>query len=120
MADQQGEEPSEETELVEKKGTTLQVWTYFGLKKEEKDSEKVVCRLCRKSVLACGSNTSSLVSHLKNHHPNEHSTFMKGRKTKTSEKSSDKSEPKMRQVRKLCTCNLIFGAADDGRKSPPL
>ena len=71
----------------------------FGLKsKEDKDNENVVCRLCRKSVLACGGNTSNLVSHLKNHHPNEHSAFIKGRKGKTSEKSSDKSEPKTKQV----------------------
>ena len=86
-------------ELYEKRGTTLQVWSFFGLKsKEDKDNENVVCRLCRKSVLARGGNTSNLVSHLKNHHPNEHCTSIKGGKGKTSEKSSDDSEPKTKQV----------------------
>ena len=99
MADQQHEEEPEIPELYEKRGTTSQVWSFFGLKsKEDKDNENVVCRLCRKSVLARGGNTSNLVSHLKNHHPNEHSTFIKGRKGKISEKSSDDSEPKMKQV----------------------
>ena len=42
MADQQDEEEPEQ--LYEKKGTTLQVWSFFGLKsKEEKDSDNVVC-----------------------------------------------------------------------------
>ena len=39
-----------------------------------------------------------MVSHLKNHHPNEHNTFIKGRKGKPSEKSSEDSEPKTKQV----------------------
>ena len=72
----------EEPELVAKKGTTLHVWTFFGLSKEEKDSDKAICRLCQKSVLAHGGNTSNLVSHLKNHHPKEHSIVAKARKAK--------------------------------------
>ena len=70
----------------------------FGLGKEQTDSDKAICQLCRKSVLAHGGNTSNLVSHLKNHHPKEHSIVAKARKAKISEKSNDSGEPKTRQV----------------------
>ena len=70
----------------------------FGLNKEEGDSDKAICRLCRKSVLARGGNTSNLVSHLKKHHPKEHSIVTKARKAKISQRSSDISEVKTKQV----------------------
>ena len=79
MAETEQECSQEEPELVAKEGTTSHVWTFFGLNKEEGGSDKAICRLCRKSVLARGGNTSNLVSHLKNHHPKEHSIVTKAR-----------------------------------------
>lgn len=59
---------------------------------------KNVCRLCLKLVLAHGGNTSNLVSHLKTHHPKEHTIIMKARKTRVTKKSSDDGGLKTRQV----------------------
>ena len=36
---------------------------------EGKRPDSVVCRNCKKPVLAKGGNTSNLLSHLKLHHP---------------------------------------------------
>jgi len=48
-------------DLVAKKGTTSFVWNFFGVKKDDdSDKDTAVCRLCRKSVLARGGNTSNL------------------------------------------------------------
>ena len=42
MAESEQECSQEEPELVAKKGTTLHVWTFFGLNKEEGDSDKAI------------------------------------------------------------------------------
>ena len=79
-----------EVELVEKKGTTLYVWTFFRLKKgHSQDSEQVICRLCRNSVIARGGNTSNLFSHLRNHHPKEHADASKAKTLKVKRKMND-------------------------------
>ena len=55
------------------------VWTYFGYETnsqqatEGKRPDAVTCRLCKKSVIAKGGNTSNMLSHLKCHHPLQHS-----------------------------------------------
>ena len=68
-------------ELMPKKNTYSAVWTFFGLKKTQKeDDESVVCRLCRSVVLARGGNTSNLFSHLKIHHAKEYTSIEKGKK----------------------------------------
>ena len=94
----------QEPQLVEKKGTTSHVWTFFGLEKEGTDSDKVICRVCKKSVLARGGNTSNLVSHLKNNHPKEHSVITAARKAKSREKTDEsEDQPKAKQVSKQVT-----------------
>ena len=55
-----GARGEQEPQLVEKKGTTSQVWTFFGFEKEETDSDKVICRVCKKYVLGRGGNTSNV------------------------------------------------------------
>ena len=68
-------------ELMPKKNTYSAVWTFFGLKKTQKeDDESVVCRLCRSVVLARGGNTSNLFSHLKIHHAKEYTSIEKGKR----------------------------------------
>ena len=60
-------------ELTAKLGTKSPVWQYFGLAADDdgkvKSEDQAVCRLCQRIVMAKGSNTSNLQSHLKNHHP---------------------------------------------------
>ncbi|XP_028254541.1 uncharacterized protein LOC114431018 [Parambassis ranga] len=59
-------------DLISKPRGKSIVWLYFGLKADEKgrplNSEEVICRLCRKIVLAKGGNTTNLRSHLKRRH----------------------------------------------------
>ena len=67
-------------DLVEKKGTTSYVWNFFGIKKDD-DTDKD-SRICRKSILARGGNTSNLSSHLRNHHPKEYAAVIKAKDSK--------------------------------------
>uniref|UniRef100_A0A8C7XDZ4 BED-type domain-containing protein n=1 Tax=Oryzias sinensis TaxID=183150 RepID=A0A8C7XDZ4_9TELE len=50
------------------------VWMYFGLKADERgkpmNTDRAVCRLCRKVVISKG-NTTNLRSHLRRRHPAE-------------------------------------------------
>ena len=59
-------------ELVTKHGTKAPVWEYFGLEKDKNetviDDGHVVCRACRRKVLARNGNTSNLSSHLRANH----------------------------------------------------
>ena len=47
-----------------------------------KNDEEAVCCLCSKEVLAKGSNTSNLISHLHVHHPLQYIDFQKMQKEK--------------------------------------
>ena len=70
-------------DLVEKKGTTSYVWNFFGIKKDDDtDKDSIICRICRKSILARGGNTSNLSSHLRNHHPKEYAAVTKAKESK--------------------------------------
>nr|XP_040042446.1 uncharacterized protein LOC120825111 isoform X2 [Gasterosteus aculeatus aculeatus] len=59
-------------DLVSKPRSKSVVWLYFGFKADDKgqpvNSGEVICRLCRKKVLAKGGNTTNLRSHLKRRH----------------------------------------------------
>ena len=57
--------------VVVKTKTTSPVWAHFGLGASDKGKAKrdeVVYHLCAKRVVAKGSNTSNLLSHLRVHH----------------------------------------------------
>ena len=60
-------------ELTPKLRTKSPVWQYFGLAVDGdgkiKNEDEAICRLCKVIVMAKGSNTSNLQSHLKKHHP---------------------------------------------------
>ena len=77
---------SNEVQLVPKPNTTSPVWKYFALEIDEKgkvkNDEEVVCRLCSKEVIAKGSNTSNLISHLRVHHPSQYIDYQKMQKEK--------------------------------------
>ncbi|XP_037327391.2 uncharacterized protein LOC119217666 isoform X2 [Pungitius pungitius] len=59
-------------DLVSKPRSKSVVWLYFGFKADDKgqpvNNGEVICRLCRKKVLAKGGNTTNLRSHLKRRH----------------------------------------------------
>ena len=56
-------------ELAAKLRTKSPVWQYFGLAVDGdgkiKNEDEAICRLCKVTVMAKGSNTSNLQSHLK-------------------------------------------------------
>ena len=70
---------------------TSPLWKHFALeidkKGKVKNDEEVVCWLCSKEVIAKGSNTSNLISHLHLHHPLQYIDYQKIQEEK-SEKVS--------------------------------
>ena len=88
---------TKKVQLVPKANTTSPVWKYFALEIDEKgkvkNDEEVICRLCSKEVVAKGSNTSNLISHLRVHHPVQYINYQKLQKEKT-EKVSNKGGSK--------------------------
>ena len=73
-------------QIIAKQNTTSPVWRYFGLEVDEngqpKSMEDVICRACKDTVTAKGSNASNLYSHLRSHHPTMYSEVM-ARKSST-------------------------------------
>ena len=70
---------SSELTLTKKPKAVSIVWDYFGLKADnegrvltEKESLPV-CRVCLKEVPAKSGNTSNMLVHLREHHPNKYS-----------------------------------------------
>ena len=64
--------------LARKKHAKSVVWDYFGIRVGEDglpvpgEEQKPVCRSCGKVVLAKGGNTTNLLTHLRDHHPQLH------------------------------------------------
>ena len=69
--------------LVAKKNAKSVVWQYFGLEADEKNipkqelEDQPVCRKCYKRVRAKHGNTSNLLSHLRDNHPDEYAEASK-------------------------------------------
>ena len=61
--------------LVKKRNTSSVVWDYFGLKANQdgmlvlSETHSPVCRLCGRSIPAKGGNTTNLLTHLRECHP---------------------------------------------------
>ena len=59
------------------------VWQYFGLEADEKNipkqelEDQPVCRKCYKRVRAKHGNTSNLLSHFRDNHPDEYAEASK-------------------------------------------
>ena len=65
--------------LVKKKNTKSPVWNHFGLRADDKglpiaeDEDKPVCRKCFRTVPAKTGNTTNLIAHLRDNHPDLYS-----------------------------------------------
>ena len=82
-------------DLMAKKGTTSFVWNFFGVKKnDDSDKDTAVCRLCCKSVLARGGNTSNLTSHLRNNHAKEYATVTQVKESKKKKQKGTSQKAK--------------------------
>ena len=55
------------------KRTKTKFWAYFGHYKNAQgqlvEDGSPICRSCKRKVVAKGGNTSNLLSHLRDHHP---------------------------------------------------
>ncbi len=74
----QDENSASEDEFLPKPGTKIDLWKYFGLKKDLNGKAAVkdrlvYCKICRRKVLAKNGNTSNFKVHLKNNHKHIHS-----------------------------------------------
>ena len=73
-------------ELVKKSGTKSVVWDFFGLAQGRDgkpiDDGSVICRSCRRRVIARSGNTSNLLAHLKANHPKIYSEAKESMSTK--------------------------------------
>ena len=89
-----GSDPSKE--LVPKPKTTSAVWQYFGFIANEegrpKNEQQPICKLCKKTVLSRGSNTSNLFAHLRANHPSTHQLIKKA-KPSTNQRPQERSTP---------------------------
>ena len=66
------------------------MWNFFGVRKDdEKEKATAICKLCRKSILAQGGNTSNLTSHLRNHHQKEYSAVIKAKDAKKKKQTPE-------------------------------
>lgn len=70
-----GEEAGEH--LVNKKGGTSAVWTYFGFAKNDVEQKSAKCKICRRAVARSRGNTTNLYQHLKNHHRQQYDACTK-------------------------------------------
>ncbi|XP_039510154.1 E3 SUMO-protein ligase ZBED1-like [Pimephales promelas] len=61
------------TALVDKKGGKSHVWKHFGFAADDEgniiDPQKPICKRCHRSFLSKAGNTSNLIKHLKDRHP---------------------------------------------------
>lgn len=115
-----------EERLVKKPNTKSIVWNYFGLKANEnniplpEEEEKPVCRTCKKGVPAKGGNTSNLLTHLRDHHPDLHAeavphTSHSARCQPTLQEVVDKSkkyDPKSSRAQELNRAVAYYIAKD--------
>ena len=84
--------------LVKKPNCKSVVWTYFGLEADDmgiplRDKEdSPICKTCKKAVLAKGGNTSNLLTHLHDHHPDLYSEVT------SSNSRAAKRQPTLQEV----------------------
>lgn len=80
------------------------LWTYFGFEAgagatEGKRPDQVICRTCKKSVVAKGGNTSNMLSHLKVHHPILHAEAREASaKSKAGKRKKSSSSDSLKQT----------------------
>ena len=65
-----------------KKGTTSYIWNFFGIKDNDKENDKAVCKQCHETVLASGGSTLNLSSHLYYHHLKEYASVVEAKNSK--------------------------------------
>ena len=87
------------------------VWEYFGSVQGNPHNFK--CKLCRKTVRAKDSSTTNLRSHLKQHHPREHTgmtTSVPSRARGNMDTSDDDGGASTSSVESKPRCNTIIDA----------
>lgn len=63
----------------------------FLRSEKDEETDTAIWRLCHKSILARGGNTSNLTSHLRNHHPKEYAAVTEAKESKKKKQTPEKS-----------------------------
>ena len=74
----------EDEQLVKMKGAHSIIWTWFGFKVSDTEQKTVNCKLCKKTVVANGGNTTNLFHHLQRNHVLEYEESQRMRPPQTS------------------------------------
>jgi len=88
---------SDVSDLVAKKGATAFIWNFFGVRDGAKEKDKAICRLCHKTVLASGGNTSNLTSHLYHHHSKAYAVVIDAKESKKKKKEAPSKASRSKQ-----------------------
>ncbi|KAK0152104.1 hypothetical protein N1851_006515 [Merluccius polli] len=70
---------AESEELVAKRGSSSIIWNWFGYDKSDMEQTSALCRVCKKTVISKGGNTTNFFHHLKHQHKPEYDESLKMR-----------------------------------------
>jgi len=101
------------SDLVAKKGAIAFIWNFLSVRDGAKEKDKSICRLCHKTVLASGGNTSNLTSHLYHLHLNEYATVIDAKESKKKKEASSKASKSKLCCRRSRGLSLILVAASE-------
>ena len=113
---------AESKELVAKRGSSSIIWNWFGYDKSDMEQNSVICKVCKKTVIAKVGNTINLFHHLKHQHKPEYDESQKMPTDAAKATASSSAKAPVRKLlarRKLATHLLIpyhmISKANDGK-----
>ena len=112
------------TSLVRKPRANSVVWDYFGLITNDNGSvivseeQRPVCRTCYKSISAKGGNTTNLMAHLKEHHPELYVEALKSQISKEGSSTKKITKPAKIGTKQPTIVDLVEASKKFSSSSP--
>ena len=106
---------------LKKRNTTSVVWDYFGLRANPDGSvvrgeaNYPVCRSCGKSVLVKGGNTTNLLTHLRDRHPDLYAEASPKVAKKSATAASSANENRQPTLLQSIERSAKYGAHSSGK-----
>ena len=100
------------------------VWDYFGLKTNDNGSiivseeQRPVCRTCYKSISVKGGNTTNLMAHLKEHHPELYVEALESQKSKEGSSAKKITKPAETGTKQPTIVDLVEASKKFSSGSP--
>ena len=89
-------------ELVDKPGCKSAVWKHFSLRCDEEKRPVIYgyafCRECKNKIATHNGNTSNLIVHLRNNHPNIYTVFAKQKAAKAKQNQSTSATSQQKSI----------------------